>query len=78
MNELKLLLADKERIIYSYQPNGNSGAGEVMYDFRTGEAVTTKVAPDDEDGYYSHKACKKLDECVKKNNLPIKFVQAWY
>ena len=78
MNILELLRADKEQIIYRYYPNGSNNTGEVMYDYKSDKVSVSKPAKDDEDGYFSHKACKKILELVKKNSFPLKFTQAWY
>ena len=48
-----------------------------MYVFADKEATVTKKSKDDEIGRYGYKAAAKIKECVDKNNLPIKFIQAW-
>lgn len=77
MNLLKLFEANQERVIYSYQPDGEGEPGQVAYLFADGKASVLRTAPDDTGGRYAFKACKRVEECIQKNNLPIKFIQAW-
>lgn len=78
MNQLELKEYSKEQIVYIYRPEGEGEGGEVIYRFADKCAVIGKQAADDEFGRYAHKAVLKVEECVKKNNLPIKVIQAWY
>ena len=78
MNELKLKEFSDERIVYLYQPEGKGEYGEILYKFAERETVVIKQSKDDEYGRYAHKAELKVKDCVKRNNLPIKCIQAWY
>ena len=78
MNILELFEMNRERIVYCYQPDGKGQPGKVAYLFIDGKASVLDRAPDDTGGRYAHKACKRVEECVRKNNLPIKFIQAWH
>jgi len=78
MNILELFEMNRERIVYSYQPDGEGESGKVAYLFADGKASVLSKAPDDTGGRYAFKACKRVEECVQKNNLPIKFIQAWH
>ena len=78
MNELKLKEMNSERVVYFYQPDGKGERGEILYSFVDGKASVSKQSKDDEIGRYAHKAVEKVEECVKKNNLPLEFIQAWY
>ena len=77
MNKFTLKEFNDEHIIYLYQPEGRGECGEVAYVFADEDAKITKRAEEQSD-WYAHKAILKVKECVKKNNLPIKFIQAWY
>jgi len=77
MNELVLKEMNEDRIIYLYHPNGEETFGEIEYLFDEKHARVTKRAVNDETGYFAHKATRKVEECVGKNNLPLKFTQAW-
>ena len=77
MNKLTLKEFNDERVVYLYQPEGKGECGEVVYVFADNEAKITKIA-EEPSSWYSNKAILKVQECVKKNNLPIKFTQAWY
>ena len=77
MNELLLKEYNAEHITYLYKPDGKGEYGEVMYVFADNEAKIIKQSRDDEIGRYGYKAATKVKECVEKNNLPIKFIQAW-
>ena len=78
MNELILKEMNLDYIVYLYKPEGKGTPGEIMYDLKKGEAITLSKSPEDEFGSYAYKAGKKVKECVKENNLPMKFIQAWY
>ena len=78
MNELQLKEMNQDRIVYFYQPEGKGERGEIVYVFADAQASVSKQSEDDEHGHYAHKAVRKVEECVKKNNLPMKFTQAWY
>ena len=78
MNELILREMNESRIIYLYHPNGEETFGEIEYLFSEKLARVAKKADNDESGYFAHKATRKIEECVGKNNLPLKFTQAWY
>jgi len=77
LNELLLKEFNTEYVIYLYYPDGKGEHGEVMYVFADKEAKVTKKSKDDQIGRYGYKAATKIKECVDKNNLPIKFIQAW-
>ncbi|MDR0530856.1 MAG: hypothetical protein LBG83_02165 [Oscillospiraceae bacterium] len=78
MNSLELREMNADHVVYAYSPNGEGVPGEVEYLFADGKTSVLRQSSDDFNGYYAHKACNKVTECVRKNNLPIKFVQAWY
>jgi len=78
MNELLLKEFNSESITYFYKPDGKGEYGEVTYVFSDKQAKVTKQSKDDEIGRYGYKAASKIKECVDKNNLPIKFIQAWH
>ena len=77
MNKLELLEMNRDRIVYAYQPDGEGDPGEIVYLFADGKATVLYTAPEDTNGSYAFKACKRVEECVKKKNLPMNFVQAW-
>ena len=77
MNELILKEMNENRIIYLYHPNGEEAFGEIEYLFSEKQAHVSRKADNDETGHFAHKATRKVEECVIKNNLPIKFIQAW-
>ena len=77
MNELRLKEFNDERIVYLYQPEGRGECGEIVYFFSEAKAKIMKRAEEESD-WYAYKAVFKIEECVQKNNLPIKFIQAWY
>jgi hypothetical protein len=78
MNELVLKEMNENRIIYLYHPNGEDIFGEIEYLFSEKQARINKKADNDETGYFAYKATSKIEECVYKNNLPLRFTQAWY
>ena len=78
MNKLKLKEMNEEQIIYLYQPEGQGEYGEILYIFSDDSTTIIKKAEDDKYGRYAHKAELKVKDCVKRNNLPIKCIQAWY
>ena len=78
MNELILKEMNFEYIVYLYKPNGEGEPGEIIYDRKNNETHIMEKAPADETGYFARKAERKVKECVEKNNLPIKCIQAWY
>ncbi len=77
MNELLLKEYTSEYVKYLYKPDGKGEYGEVIYSFANNEAKVSKQSKDDEIGRYGYKAAAKIKECVDRNNLPIKFIQAW-
>ena len=77
MNELVLKEMNENKIVYLYHPNGEKSFGEIEYLFSEKQAYILKQAENDDSGYFAHKATRKVEECVNKNNLPLKFVQAW-
>ena len=78
MNELILKEMNRTKIVYLYHPNGETNFGEIEYLFSDNHACIIRKADNDESGYFAHKAIKKVEECVGKNNLPLKLTQAWY
>ena len=78
MNELVLREMNQDHVLYLYQPEGKGEYGEILYSFSERKARAKKMALEDISGRYALKACYKVEECVSKNNLPIRFTQAWY
>jgi len=78
MNELILKEMNENRVIYWYHPNGDPIFGVIEYLFSDKQAHISKKADNDESGYFAQKATQKVEECVGKNNLPLKMTQAWY
>jgi len=77
MNELVLKEMNENKIIYFYHPNGEKAFGEIEYLFSEKLARVSRKADTDETGYFAHKATRKVEECVSKNNLPMRLTQAW-
>jgi len=77
VNILKLKEFDKDHVVYLYQPEGRGEFGEVLFRFADNTAAVTKRAEENSD-WYANKAIFKVKECVKKKNLPMDFIQAWY
>ena len=77
MNELELKEVNKEHILYTYNPEGKGDAGEIEYKISSARAKGVRQSANDISGRYAHKAELKVEECVGKNNLPMKFIQAW-
>ena len=77
MNILQLKEYNDERVVYLYQPEGKGEYGEIVFLFAENEAKVAKKAGD-ASAWHANKAIFKVEECVKENNLPIKFTQAWY
>jgi len=79
MNKLELKEYNDVYVRYLYTPEGKGEPGEIVYYFSDGAAKLEKRAEEDTAiGRYGYKATRKIEECVKENNLPIKFTQAWY
>ena len=78
MNELVLKEYNVDHLTYYYRPDGKGDYGEIAYSFADKTAKLAKQAKNDEIGRYGHKAISKVEECVKENNLPMRFIQAWY
>jgi hypothetical protein len=78
MNELVLKEMNENRIVYLYHPNGDESFGEIEYLFSEKQARVAKKSDNDESGHFAYKAARKVEECVGKNNLPLKLTQAWY
>jgi hypothetical protein len=78
VNQLVLKEMNDNRIIYFYHPNGEETFGEIEYLFAEKQARIARKADNDESGYFAHKATRKVEECVGKNNLPLNLTQAWY
>ena len=78
MNELILKEMSLEHIVYLYKPNGKGTPGEIKYDLKTDEIVIVMNASDDDTGYFAHKAESKVKDCVRRKNLPMQCIQAWY
>ena len=79
MNIMKLKEVNDRSIVYYYQPEGEGGFGEILYEISLSEARIVKRAENDEGGLnYGEKAVRKVGEFVSKNNLPINYTQAWY
>ncbi|MCL2772619.1 MAG: hypothetical protein FWD71_04640 [Oscillospiraceae bacterium] len=77
MNKFKLKEFNDEHVVYLYQPEGRGEWGEIIYVFADNEAKIIKRAEEASD-WYANKAILKVEQCVRKNNLPIKCIQAWY
>ena len=67
-----------DKIVYLYYPDGHERYGEIEYIFSLQQAHVARKADNDESGYFAHKATRKVEECVGKNNLPLRYTQAWY
>ncbi len=78
MNKLVLKEMNDDRILYLYYPEGRTAFGEIEYLFDKMQAQVVRRADTDDTGYYGNKAMFKVEECVVKNNLPMRFTQAWY
>jgi hypothetical protein len=68
---------NEERIVYLYQPEGKGEWGEVIYTYADNSTIITKRA-EENSIMHDKMALAKVKERVEKNNLPIKFTQAWY
>jgi len=78
MNKLVLKEFTKERVVYLYRPEDQGEWGEIVYLFADDKAKISKQPEDDIIGRYGYKAVRKVEEVVKKKNLPLEFTQAWY
>ncbi|MEG0896492.1 MAG: hypothetical protein RSC73_00925 [Ruthenibacterium sp.] len=79
MNVLKLEKADKEQVIYSYQPEGMGDLGEISFSFASNSAqVIKKSQQDTQNNRYANKAMQKISDFIMKKNLPLEYTQAWY
>lgn len=78
MNKLRLLEYNDKHIVYQYIPEDAGEPGEVIFDAITGEITIQKIAQNDESGTYGYKATRRIAEYIKKKNLPIDAIQAWY
>ncbi len=79
MNILVLKEYNGGKVIYEYQPEGQGAAGVVQFDvFGMNGMLVKKAEGDSESETYGYKALSKIEDLVKKNNIPLKFTQAWY
>jgi len=77
MNLLKLKEFTQDYLIYLYQPEGRGDWGEILYAFDEEKAEITKRASENSTWHDNH-AIVKVEECVKKKNLPLELTNAWY
>jgi hypothetical protein len=77
MNEMVLKEVNNQHIIYLYKPEGRGDPGEIEYSFESKEAKLKRLASENSPYYYNH-AILAVEKCVKKNNLPITFMNAWH
>jgi hypothetical protein len=77
MNKLKLIEYSKERVVYSYQPEGHGEPGRVCYTFDD-QACSVLQLAEEAASYYTNKALSKLEELVAEKAWPKDFIQAWY
>ena len=77
MNEMELLEYTREKAVYSFTPSGEGEPGEIEYVFKDGEARVKKPAGNTSPSF-AHHAILAVEKRVKENNLPIKFINAWY
>ena len=79
MNELKLKELTQEYVIYLYRPEGRGSYGEIRMNIGDERAsVVSRSEGDTAVGRYAFKASDAVAECVKKQNFPQEFTQAWY
>jgi hypothetical protein len=79
MNLLKLKEYHDGRLIYEYLPEGKGESGEVLYDVANMRGQLLKKATgDSQASSYGQKALLKVEELVRRNNIPIQCTQAWY
>jgi len=78
MNEMILKEMTREKIIYLYRPSGEGEFGEIVYTFIDDATSVIKKAENDILGKDAHRAELQVKDCVKRNNLPLKCVQAWH
>jgi hypothetical protein len=65
--------------VYEYQPEGKGESGEVFYDIANMQGKLLKKAADDSPANsYGQKALLKVEELVRRNNIPIQCTQAWW
>ena len=77
MNEMQLKEYNYERVVYLYTPSGKGTPGEIVYIFRDKEAKVLKSAENDSPTSANH-AVLAVEKRVNANNLPIRFIDAWY
>ena len=77
MNKLMLKEFNEDHLTYLYQPEGRGECGEVIYSFTDHAAKIAKRA-EENSKWHDNKAIVKVEECVKKKNLPLELIQAWY
>lgn len=79
MNILKLEKADRNAVVYLYQPEGIGDCGEITFSLVNRSATIVKRATEDTpNNRYANKAISKIGEFVQKKNLPMEYTQAWY
>ncbi|MEG1446751.1 MAG: hypothetical protein RSC58_05745 [Ruthenibacterium sp.] len=76
MNVLKLEKADKEQVIYSYQPEGIGDLGEISFSFASNRAhVLKKAQQDTQNSRYANKAMQKISDFILHKNLPLEYIR---
>lgn len=79
MNLLKLKEYHEDSLVYEYQPEGKGESGEVFFclsDMRG--KILKKASFDSAENSYGQKALLKVEELVRRNNIPIQCTQAWW
>lgn len=78
MNIMKLKIATPEYVEYFYIPEDKGEPGEIHMNIDDNEAhVTVRAEGDNSAEQYGFKAAKAVEECVKDNNIPLQFINAW-
>ena len=78
MNQMVLIIATQEYVIYNYRPEGKGSFGEIRMTIGDAEASVISLSDEDSIGLYASKAASAVKDCVARKSFPLSFTQAWY
>ena len=79
MNRLRLKEVTQKHVIYFYHPEGNGSYGEVCMNFSDKRPfIISRSDEDTNTNWYAFMAMSAVEKCVKRQDFPLEFTQAWY
>ena len=77
MNKLELKELTQKYVVYFYRPEDRGTHGEISMKF-SDEKASIVLRAGENSHWHDRHALTAVEKCVKEQDFPLKFTQAWY